>query len=265
MAKVFIGCVTYAKHAYALQYFLDSLAAFTKDDNIEWDLFFVDTTSAGCPELAPYTQLREDCNARLSGRKVTFLETTVTPGTYFIEIIARARQQLQQEFLKHPDYTHFFMVDSDMVFPNDALQILLSNNYPIVTGVYLGIQNHETDTGIKQSLSPVAYIQDPVVADRARPLMTIDILMARKIPILITGFGVVLMRRDVIEAVPFPYDPSNNITAEDTPVYLEFHRRGIPVIMDTRVKCAHLKFPIGDARNKLLDFANYQIKVKTKS
>lgn len=261
MVKVFIGCVTYAKDAHALPYFLDSLAKF--DPSIDWDLCIVDTTAAGCPDLSPYTQLREECAKRLPGRKVTFLETTVKPGTWYIEIIARGRQQLREEFLKHSDYTHFLMVDSDMVFPHDTLPILVGDNLPVVTGVYLSPLTYNTDAGVKHSVAPVAYLQDPVEPNRARPLMTIDVLVAKHIPILISGFGVVLIRRDVIDAVPFPFDAENKMT-EDTAYFLILHSKKIPAIMDTRVKCAHFKFPVGDERNKMLDFRNYQVQVKPK-
>ena len=268
-AKIFIGCVTYAKDSPALPFFLDSLAAFTSDSDvkIDWDLCFVDTSRAGCPDLAPYTQLHEECKKRLPGRKVTFLETTVAPGLWYIEIIARARQQLQQEFLKHPDYTHFLMVDSDMIFPADTLQALLSDisdNHPVVTGVYLSSQLYTTIEGVtKFDIAPMGYLKDPVDVNRARPLMTVDVMLPSHIRVYLTGFGIVLLTRKIVEEVPFPFNPELK-KGEDFLFFYELDRLGIPVIMDTRVKCAHLKFPIGDERNKLLDFANYKVQVKDK-
>ena len=266
-AKVFIGCVTYAKDSPALPFFLDSLAAF--DPSIDWDLCFVDTSRAGCPDLVPYTQLHEECKKRLPGRKVTFLETTVASGSGHLEIIARARQQLQQEFLKHPNYTHFFMADSDMVFPADTLTLLLSRNDPVVTGVYLTGQTVTNSAGIVQCsadgitdlvIAPVVYLKNFADPLDCTSLTIFDIY---KLPsytkIFITGFGVVLLTREIIEQVPFPFDPKFK-KSEDILFFLELDRLGIPVFMDTRVKCAHLKYPIGDERNKMLDFKNYQIK-----
>ena len=261
--KVFVGCVTYAKDAHALTYFLDSLAAF--DPSIDWDLCFVDTSSAGCPELVPYTQLPEECKARLPGRKVSFLETTVAPGTYYIEIIARARQQLQQEFLKHPDYTHFLMVDSDMIFPPDTLPILLSRNELVVAGAYLGALESAASEGHKCDVVPIVSLKDPNDDTKCRPLRIVDLfILPNPIRIFITGFGVLLLTRYVIEKVPFPYDFKLQ-KGEDILFFNELDRLGIPVIMDTRIKCAHMKYPFGDERNKVLDFRNYQIQVKTKT
>jgi hypothetical protein len=253
-SKIFIGCVTYAKDKHALPTLLASMKQFTFAE-----AHFIDTTVATAPDLAPYApHLLQEIKNRLPGRVVS-VESYVPRREHEtpFEVIANSRNELRKKFLAS-DCTHLFFMDDDMGFPPDALTLLLAHDAPVAVGVY--INNLQlTDTIVRPA--PIAYIagDEP---ETVKPLMLIDVIPPRIIKIILTGFGCALIRRDVLEQVEIIFKEG---TTEDTPFYMELQKRQIPVLLDTRVKCRHLKYPLGDVRNRYLDFASYNVQIKQKS
>jgi hypothetical protein len=252
--KIFIGIVTYAKDAHALPTLLESIKQFTFAE-----LHFIDTTEVTAPGLAPYgPHLTQEVKNRLPGRQVHIekyrpLHEQEVP----FEVIAHARNELRKQFLAS-DCTHLFFMDDDMGFPADTLTLLLSHDAPVAVGVYINNLRLREDI---TRLAPIGYIKDPVEHDKVRPLMLVDVVPPRIIRVVLSGFGCALLKREVLEQVEIKYQAG---TTEDTPFYLELDKRDILVVMDTRVKCKHLKYPLGDPRNRYLDFANYELQIRQK-
>jgi GT2 family glycosyltransferase len=267
MAKVFIGIVTYAQDEHCLQALLEHLAAQEFQD---WSLHFIDTTVASGFSTQTYAPRLEAAMERfLPGKAFTIAEHTIhrAEGEGKFVLIARAREELRQQFLASDAECCFFL-DDDVLLPAKALsqllQTMIAHNAQLVSGVYLNMLRHKTAGAGKMKLGPLAWIKDRDAPDYlTRPLLIIDILPSRIIPIVYAGFGCLLLRRSCLEQVSIQMAPEVQGT-EDIPFFREVDRLGIQLLLDTRVKCAHRRYPLGDPRNAALDLANYTIQVRKK-
>ena len=260
----FIAVVTFARDAPVLPRLLEHLKA---QDDADWSLHIVDTTRAGDPGAEPYfLRIRQLTAAVLPGKEVVVEEYgAVRQEEPKWERVANARNILRERFLAS-DATHLLFLDSDVMLPPHALRLLRSHDAPAVSGVYLNVLRFQGTSLGREVLkvSPVAWIKDHADPEHlARPLLVLDVLPPRVIPILFAGFGCVLLSRAVLAQIPIAL-VRGQVGTEDIPFYRELDRHGIPLILDTRVKCAHVRFPPGDERNKVLDFANYQMQLRSK-
>jgi hypothetical protein len=120
---------------------------------------------------------------------------------------------------------------------------------------HLRLRSDEHPDGVP-SAAPVAFVQDPALPPgNLRPLRIEGVLKPMLMPVFAVGFGCLLSRRDVVERVPIHHVPEGG--TEDFSYCLALHQQGIPVLLDTSVKCIHLKYPQGDPRNNELDFRDY--------
>ena len=151
-----------------------------------------------------------------------------TASTYLPD----ARNQVHQAFLKEEQYSHLFMIDSDIIAPPNVVERLLARQLPIVGGYYLNKHPIMVNT-------PVVYdfLEDNAEGyatwnHRPRPgegLEKVDGI----------GMGCVLMSRAVAEALgPKPYDMNSG--GEDLVLCRKLMKLGIDLYVDWGVDCAHL-------------------------
>lgn len=121
-----------------------------------------------------------------------------------------------------------FFVDSDMTFPKDTLERLLSHNKPIVSGLCF-----------KREYPPRATLYRALDEDmnslvnlvRWEPLQRIDA----------SGCACLLIRREVFEQVPPPWFALSEWgNAEDISFFCRVRRAGIEAWADTTVQCGHV-------------------------
>ena len=151
-----------------------------------------------------------------------------------------ARIELCDAFLMQPKFDALFMIDMDMKFKRDALERLRSHDLPMVTGHYF-----------KRQTDPlVSVIQVEKHGDLV-PLM--DIPTEGLHPIITSGMGCVLIKREVIEAVakipqivhPFLPGPIpevygwNKHFGQDVRFFLYAKRLGYQLWLDASVECPH--------------------------
>lgn len=132
--------------------------------------------------------------------------------------------------------THLWMIDDDMVLPQGTLTKLLSNNAPIVGGVYY-----------TKEPKPVAYNLDPFS-------LLEDIPTSGTVKVDGTGAGCLLIRCDVLLAVReytkdenwFDHDQTVKDSegkkvpqGEDVSFFRILKKIGIPVTLDCDIQCAH--------------------------
>ena len=158
-----------------------------------------------------------------------------------------AENLLVQRFLEeHPDATHLFMTEMDMVIPVDTIPTLLALDKPIASGLYF----LRGGTG-----QPCLYVPAPVTPSLNRFPHTPVTMFPLDRPFRLAkaggccGLGCVLIRRDVFEAIPYPWfdlKEKNPQTLEgygsDMYFYTQVKDAGVEVWIDPRVRCEHMDY-----------------------
>lgn len=184
-------------------------------------------------------------------------------------IIDDAREMIAETFMANPDATHLFFMDSDMVFPDEALRRLLSRDLDIVGGVYFA----RTETPVPHvynfqrtdeqgrtwyaSLAGVAaeYLKNhpehhaaataAVLPDSDDALTKCDALAT----------GCMLIKRRVFDAIPQPWFENwpGSQGGEDFNFCGKARAAGFEVWADWSVQCAHEVRPTFVGRLDFMD------------
>lgn len=136
------------------------------------------------------------------------------------------------------NYDYVLTVDSDMVLPSNTLTSLLDRNKGIVSGVYL---KKELDKKI-----PEMYGGEVVDENGQTDYNWIISQHGNVVPIYTCGFGCVLIKREVLEKIGYPwfeyhtsYEFKDSIS-EDTDFCLKALDKGYKIYLDTNVLCEHI-------------------------
>jgi hypothetical protein len=157
-----------------------------------------------------------------------------------------AENLLVQRFLEETDGTHLFLTELDMVLPVDTISALLALDKPIASGLYF------LRGGTGQAC---LYVPAPVTPALSKYPHTPVTLFPLDRPFRLAkaggcpGLGVVLIRRDVLEKIPYPWfdlKEKNPQTGEgygsDMYFYTKVREAGIEVWVDPRVRCQHMDY-----------------------
>ena len=153
-----------------------------------------------------------------------------------------ARNSICQKALEG-GYQYVFMLDSDVIPPNDAILRLIFRGLPLVSGVY---HRRSPPHGIPVMIKGPSW----VTQYSANSLIEVDLV----------GSGCLLIRRDVLEALP-PLDPhrgkrwfdwrvdmaqvlpQGEALSEDFAMCLHARRTlGLKIMVDTSVQCRHVGY-----------------------
>ena len=119
-------------------------------------------------------------------------------------------------------------LDSDMVFPPETIEKLLSHNLPIVSGLCFKRQWPPRPTlyrALDANMDNIANLSS------WEPLQKIDA----------AGCACLLIRREVFEKIPEPWFALNEWgAAEDISFFCRVKKAGIDAYADTTVKCGHV-------------------------
>lgn len=166
-------------------------------------------------------------------------------GADFIPVygydVASARNSIVHYALDG-DYTHVLMVDSDTVPPEGALGMLLEGDYPIKVGTYC--------YGSNPALTVASRVdtEETLRYDEARLIPCAEVTGYGGAAVTIggSGMGCALIRTDVFRQLAGPwyrwvtYDNGEEL-GEDC-YFAELCRvAGIPMTLDSRVLCGHVK------------------------
>ena len=148
--------------------------------------------------------------------------------------VAQARNNLVQQAIDG-GFDKLFMVDSDMIVPEDAIIHLLDPDVPIVTGC----ARYKNDRGraplfkgVQDSTGSDAWIWDEIPAGR---------FTIQSGGVACAMIDVEMLRRH-IRRPWFVWEERANGTyvGEDIHFYEELHQAGITPYADGRVKCGHI-------------------------
>ena len=147
--------------------------------------------------------------------------------------IAQARNQLCRKAIDG-QYDKLFMIDSDMILPEDAIHNLLDPDVPIVTGV----TRYKNDSG----RAPIfRYTTDSEGSDSWKW----DEIPAGRFEIRSGGVACAMISVDLLRRMKRPWfvweeRANGTYVGEDIGFYEKLHDMGVPTQADGRVRCGHV-------------------------
>lgn len=133
-------------------------------------------------------------------------------------------------------FDYLFSVDSDIAFPKDTLKKLLSHDRDMVTGLYIQRKPGEHILEVYEHNGHGGVVNIPYGKIRDRGL----------VEIASCGFGCVLVKAEVMRAIPYPHfkyhsaiDHKNTIS-EDVDFCRKAINRGFKMYADTSIQCRHI-------------------------
>jgi hypothetical protein len=152
--------------------------------------------------------------------------------------IDRARCDLVKQ-AQDLNCTHIFFLDSDVIFPSDGLLRLYNYRLPIVAGLY-GAKHETPAVWIEQAKVGQARYQSVPPEQLAQ-----DILYTH--PDIVTGMGCCLIDMNVFKSMEEPYfdwtqGRRQSGISEDFDFCEKARKAGIPIHIDTSIRCGHIDF-----------------------
>lgn len=217
--------VTYAGKDYCLDEFIENTKKFTYKN---YDHIFVDNTNDGGKYF-------EKLKLKLEPLGIRVYHTE--RGNTSREALARSQNTAREIFLEG-DYDYFMSLESDIFPKPNIIDVLVSHNLDIVTGLYmigfedkdtrtpcitLDLKNEKTGTWGSKLIQPdnfINYINQGVK------------------PVSAGGMGCCLMYRNVLEKVKFTYLPGHS-GHSDVFFFNDARKLGYIVCVDTDLLCEH--------------------------
>jgi len=158
--------------------------------------------------------------------------------------VDRARNQLVDYFLKHPQFTHLLFIDSDTVPPADGLYRLLRHRKPIVSGLTPMLQ-WDSESGkwgaMHNCFSTKTLPDGSKITEAAK-------MDSGLVPVDRCGGSFLLIEREVLATAKSPVfrfvfneDGLGHAKSEDVYFCDTARERGYQVLADTSCVCQHYK------------------------
>lgn len=142
-------------------------------------------------------------------------------------IIHEARNELVRQAYKY-DFDAILMIDADMVFPADTLNRLIDHDKPIVGVLYSSRVKENLPNVFDYRPDKNQYIRKPLM--RNTGLHKVDAI----------GTGIILIKREVIEAVRSPYFFFSSDFSEDINFCHRAKECGYDSYCDTDLSIGHI-------------------------
>src|SRR3989344_1945373 len=241
--KILVGCPVSDYHLYCTEEYLNTLKSLTYKN---YDILLVDNSK----EDSFFNYLiRKGINAA----RISFNENPRIR-------IVNARNLLRQKVLDD-NYDFFLSLEQDVIPPKNIIEMALSHNKDMLSGVYCG----NIKVGNQIRILPLVYRFPPEFRlneakqiidssklkglrqetgsqylEMVKAYYTIEELEREKPPTKIhsCGLGCVLIRRNVLEKVKFRF--SEKYGGFDDVWFCEDAKSNFEIYVDPRIKCKHL-------------------------
>lgn len=160
-------------------------------------------------------------------------------ATFFItrgNLMDWERNNLVMEMLKDKDASHLFLVDADVIMPQDGLMRMMKDEKDIVTGLYFQRPFPHSPVAFKKSGDKYVPFEDY----KQNELNEIDA----------AGTGCLLIRREVLEKMKDKLPKQNGVPqfftshpglSDDSYFFEKAKETGFKTFVDTNVKCGHVE------------------------
>lgn len=140
--------------------------------------------------------------------------------------LVHSRNILRDEFLKS-DCDYFFSLESDVLIEADTIESLMGKDKDFISGIYC-----------YASGAPIAFDYSYYSDDMRQRVRTDVCREGRVIEIKITGLGLLLVKRHILEKIKFRYEDNASGT-DDVWFSLDAIELGVSIFLDTSVRCKH--------------------------
>ena len=175
----------------------------------------------------------------------SYYELTIQEGDQRASMFGRpgflARMDLCDAFLQDKTKDAILLVDLDMVLPRDGLEKLRAHDLDMVCGHYF-----------RRDTSPLMSVCQIVDIEQGVQVPLVDVPDKGLLELRGTGFGFVLIKREVVEAVaeldkifhafapgPVPEMGHYDIHGQDIRFFFYAHKLGYKLWLDAGVECKH--------------------------
>ena len=158
--------------------------------------------------------------------------------------VATAREKLAEKFLGG-DWTHFLMLDGDIIVKQDTIQKLLEVNKPIALGIYYETSNNRMAEVFHHSRVP--FRRDAPIDFKLHEVL--EFPQQNGEDVLLAGLGILMIKREVFEKINKPYflfssevdnmDDYHNIS-EDFWFMLRLQEAGLKITYCPDISVCHL-------------------------
>lgn len=155
--------------------------------------------------------------------------------------IASARNAMAKRALE-AGYDYLMMIDSDTVPPENALGMLLEGGCMVKVGTYVWSDDNSLTVASRLKARNMLLYD----GERLMTRLEVKALGGASIRIAASGLGCALIKTDVFKKLKAPffkwvnYD-SGDVLGEDLYFAEQCKAAGIPIILDSRVLCGHIK------------------------
>lgn len=156
-----------------------------------------------------------------------------------------AENQLVTDFLDHPELTHLFMTEMDMILPHDAIVKLLEMDKDMASGVYFLRSSNPQSRGQPCLYKrPIASPHPNSEEGKSYGQLPVTIFpLNEPFQVDASGLGCVLFKRKIFETLPFPwFDLSAKKFGSDMYFYKHARDAGFELWIDPTVACGQIDY-----------------------
>jgi hypothetical protein len=156
-------------------------------------------------------------------------------------VMCSSNERARVKFLSG-DYTHFFSLECDIFPPPDIIERLLSHDLDVVGTTYFTYQGWESRLQLRVNYPFLINEKERTAKFKVRYLTWEEAILfmdGQVKPIYENGIGCKLIKRHIIEQIPFRIDPLDTGFA-DSFLSQDMWRMGIENFVDTSIMVKHL-------------------------
>lgn len=233
MTNILIGVVTHGKKRYALDHLLTCIRKQTRPS----DVLFVVSKGQDA-----YGTLIRSKNVD----RVSVLEDPSDCESAGAAIVSG--RNLVKDYALKNNYDYVLFVDSDVMIPGLATELLLQAKADVVAGAYLNIFNIEG----KDVIAPVIF--KDLGSGEAQLYKYEAIAKPQVLDVGAAGLGCVLVKRNVLEKISFRAFDEKKTGTDAMAFFVDARQGGFSCKAHTGVKCLHMPFPLTDERAKVFEW-----------
>lgn len=226
--KVLIGCPTFEGYEYCLDEYAQGIKNLTYK-NV--DVLIADNSQG------------DNYKKELEARGLPTIKAPHLPDVR--ERIINARNMIREHILKN-EYDYFLSLEQDVIPPKDVIERLIRYQKQVVSGVYykkfhVTYTHHGKPIKTTEKIMPLICTILPGMenSERAHLCSSKEVEGDRFFQIRGAGLGCILIHRSILKEIKFRTDTDKG-TFDDLCFSNDLYAKGIPMYVDTSVKCKHL-------------------------
>lgn len=245
--KVLIGTPTSNQKDYCFDDWYDNVKMFTYP---EVDLLMVDNS------------IGEAYHKHLKSKGVNCVHVNPA-GRHTQQYITESQNVIRNYFLDHPEYTHLFMLESDVFPPCYVIEQLLHHDLECVGAPYFiqsGMDSHLLLGIYVPGFSPETEVTGMVM----RPTLSFIFMDGTLKLTSMQGVGCTMIKREVIEKIPFRSIEGHKNHA-DSFFYEDLFKAGYQNYSDTSLEIQHRNLDWNTVVDRFIDGTESGFKLTDKN